>query len=113
MNQDFFLLLLSYYLRKRCYCGSLYGNFGSNETDCTVSCEGNSTQICGGTLFNAISLFGSNKSDLSTFKVYLGCKRFLNNQFPFILLSNQTGSACVDFCSQNDSYPLSGVASSK
>jgi len=38
-----------------CFCGSTYGKYGSDsETNCNMTCGGNSTEICGGPYHNSV-----------------------------------------------------------
>ncbi len=43
--------------RKDCYCGNAYGKFGLaslNNRFCNITCQGNSSEICGGKNANSI-----------------------------------------------------------
>uniref|UniRef100_A0A1I8J7I3 WSC domain-containing protein n=1 Tax=Macrostomum lignano TaxID=282301 RepID=A0A1I8J7I3_9PLAT len=54
-------------VRVECFCGWSYGNHGAPvEADCDMSCEGNSSQICGGD--TSSSVFGLQYTSPNLFK---------------------------------------------
>ncbi|KAL8989440.1 MAG: hypothetical protein Q9177_001676 [Variospora cf. flavescens] len=52
--------------RSECFCGNLIGNNAAKvaETDCTMTCSGNSTQYCGGA--NRLTVYGKSGSSSSS-----------------------------------------------
>ncbi len=48
---------LRYFLLQRdaCFCGDSYGKYGkASESDCSIPCAANATQICGGEWRNSV-----------------------------------------------------------
>ena len=97
----YFLLILNWY-RDSCTCGIKYGSYGkpNNKINCSISCQGDSNEICGGSDITVFSLYSSDIHNKSSFGNMLGCNFIETNNYPSsINIQNLTAERCVTDCS--------------